>query len=91
MPSIAITRKGVFDQKGERIPVGTVLEVARIPEGWKNKFKVISEAKDAAQELRTGGAIETLRAEYQELTGEEADRRWGVQKLNSAIEEAKNG
>lgn len=42
MVRIEITKSKVYDQKGNQIPVGTVLELAAEPMQWANKYRVVA-------------------------------------------------
>lgn len=42
---IEIIRKGVFDQNGKPVPVGTLMNVKTEPVGWRNKYRVVPASK----------------------------------------------
>jgi hypothetical protein len=87
MVKIEITRKGVFDQNGERIPVGTVLEFSKEPVGWKNKYRVIGEAAAEVQVATPADEeLEAARSLYEEIAGKKADKRWNADRISAELE-----
>lgn len=48
-------------------------------------FKITESAK-AAPKIQEPDAIETLRSEYEELSGKQADGRWSAKKLRTEID-----
>ena len=73
-------------------PVGHVMDVRDVPAGWNKKVEVIAEAPTDAVAITAEpvGAVEPdleeMRADYLELTGQEADKRWGASTLRGKLE-----
>ena len=93
---IRVTGKGIYGADGE-IAVGTELEVAEEPRGWRGRYVVITPnpSEDAtpitnpAQE--DDSDLDELRDEYAALTGGHADKRWKEETLREKIAEARKG
>lgn len=70
-------------------PVGHVLDVKSMPSGWASKVEVIAEAPAepvAVVNVEPEIDLEEMRADYLELTGQEADKRWGAATLRAKLE-----
>ena len=74
-------------------PVGHVMDVREVPAGWDKKVEVIAEAPAepvAVVNVEPVVAVEPdldeMRADYLELTGQEADKRWGASTLRGKLE-----
>jgi len=49
---IEITKPGIYNQNGP-VKVGTVLDVAKEPEAWRGKYRVIANDADKPLEVAT--------------------------------------
>lgn len=70
-------------------PVGHVLDVREVPAGWDKKVEVIAEAPAepvAVVNVDPEIDLDEMRADYLELTGQEADKRWGAATLRAKLE-----
>lgn len=88
---IKITRRGVYDKDGKRIPVGTVLTFDKEPVGWANKYELLS----GGEEPQEGAELHTADKDaekarlvelYRELSGKEPAANWGIPKLTTEVE-----
>lgn len=94
--TVEITRKGVFDRKGEPVPVGTKLTLDKEPRGWVNKYRVVSDASGKAPATGKGqgkgqSADETLKAMrdyYKQQTGNDAPGDWDADRIQAELEAA---
>ncbi|MCC0013878.1 MAG: hypothetical protein H6881_08370 [Rhodobiaceae bacterium] len=88
---LEITEKGIFDQNGKRVPVGTEIEVKgdTIPAAFVNKCRVIGKAskKSVPVTNEDDAEKEKLSADLEAL-GVKADGRWSVERLREEIEKA---
>ena len=89
---IKITGRGIYGNDSE-LPVGTELEVSEEPTAWAGRYEVISGAPKAEAVAITNPAsddgLDDLRAEYEELTGGSADKRWKEDTLRDKIKDAR--
>lgn len=65
---IQITAGGIYDGKGEEIPVGAEFEVENEPQGWEGRYTVLSggdtKAKKAVTNPAGGDTKDLLKAEH---------------------------
>ncbi len=86
---VKITRKGVIGKDNKDIEVGKIIDVPgdKMPGYLVNKAEIVKSGKQAITN-DDDGEIETLRADYKELTGKKADGRWSVEKIKEELEKA---
>lgn len=91
---VTITEKGVFDADGERIPVGTEIEVKGevLPGPLVGKCQEVGKAKKAVTNPKDGGdeELQALKARADEL-GIEYAGNIGAKKLAEKIAAAEKG
>lgn len=63
---IRITAGGIYDGKGQEVPVGTELDVKAEPKGWAGRYDVIGDKKGKTPVTNPaeGGQGPTLKAEH---------------------------
>lgn len=86
LPEIAkeLVKKGAAVLPGQPAPQAAV-ETQEGPEITTRKFKPAMQEVDQAV---AGTATDKLRAEFKELTGNDADARWGEARLKAEIDKA---
>lgn len=70
-------------------PVGHVMDVREVPAGWEKKVEIVTDAQTDAVAVTNDDQepdLEEMRADYLELTGQEADKRWGAATLRGKLE-----
>lgn len=92
---IKITGRGIYGNGGE-LPIGTELELKTEPAGWRGRYEVVKgePKKDAVAitnpaEDEDSDDLDALRAEYAEVTGGHADKRWKEDTLREKIADAR--
>ncbi len=94
---IEITQSGVFNKDGQELTIGTVIEcdgdqmptylIGKAVEADSKRVAITNPAENAiAEDL---DEITALRAEYNDLTGGHADKRWKEDTLREKIEALK--
>jgi hypothetical protein len=69
----------------------TGVEGAELSEGSETGFVTVTEEEPTTESPATGeqSTLETLRDEYQTITGKPADKRWSVKRISEEIEKLK--
>lgn len=105
MVTIEITKSGVFDGGGNRVPVGTQLTFSRMPKNMQNKFRVVSDTEDGSKQMEVAtpepdhesgnvsmddaDADTELRAEYESVLGKKPGPRMKPETMQKHIDEAR--
>jgi hypothetical protein len=94
---IRITGKGIWsnlDGEFQQLPVGTEVDVSRVPRGWEHRCVVISDdegktlvANKPAENKTANDPLDALRTEAASI-GVKVDKRWGEDRLREEIEKA---
>lgn len=87
IPEIAkeLVKKGYATLPGQEAPAEKPADGDEGIEITTRKFKP---AKQEADQVVTGSDTDKLRAEFKELTGNDADTRWGAARLAAEIDKA---
>jgi hypothetical protein len=100
---VTVKKKAVAEPAGSDYPIVTVrvsgaeitdVEGADISEtvtGSETGFVTVTEEEPTTESPATGeqSTLETLRDEYQTITGKPADKRWSVKRISEEIEKLK--
>lgn len=87
LPSIAkeLVKKGAAVLPGQDAPAE---KPAGGDEGVEITTRKFTPAKQEVEQADAGSATDNLRAEFKELTGKDADARWGEARLKAEIDKA---